>query len=342
MKVNKIIYFLCSILLFTSCKKAIEKQQTLETENQPIQLVLKKIADAKQYFVNNVDTNGSQKFKKSADWENASIGYKNSNEYIIVPLKYDKEYTFGSNFSGSNKFSLADQSHLVIAKDAAGKYNAEIITYYPDEEFVNNKPKVFSGLATVQDWSNNIIGTYKFKDGKQYLLSKGTTSTNTRTVCYYLNYYNCPPDYGGSFANCDYLGSELLGCGDETTIQCNGECGGNIDIGSDSLLVGRPKTLKVGTDFLNWVVNADFILRGYKFFSNFQSNYFTELPTDISVQFMKINYDYPNPIFQVPHKISNWKEVNKKINVYSKARLTFPHQNLIEIEKERDYESIHL
>lgn len=67
MKVNKIIYFLCSILFLTSCKKAIEQQQTLVIENQPIQLVLKKIADAKLYFVNNVDTNSTQKFKKSAD-----------------------------------------------------------------------------------------------------------------------------------------------------------------------------------------------------------------------------------------------------------------------------------
>lgn len=176
-------------------------------------------------------------------------------------------------------------------------------------------------MATVQDWSNNIVGTYKFKDGKRYLLSNNSSSQSARSTCYYLNYYNCPPDYGGNFANCDYLGSELLGCGDETTIQCNGECGGNIVVGIDSIFSTSPKSYTVLGYEGYWKVEGLSILKGYKFLSYPFSNYFTELPA-ISSDLVIMNVNLPTPIYTKTYHIANWELANTRASTEFKGHVT--------------------
>jgi hypothetical protein len=149
---------------------------------------------------------------------------------------------------------------------------------------------------------------------------KTSVINKAEVFCYYLNYYNCPPDYGGSFANCDYLGSELLGCGDETTIQCNGQCGGNIDIVVDSFYTDNPKRY-VALGFLGaWKVEGVAFLKGFKFFSDSEKNYFTSVP-NVNSKLVMLNSGIPPATYSSSISIGEWVIPNTSV----RSRLRGPY-----------------
>ena len=247
----------------------------------------------------------------------------------MLPLQYDKNYTFSTNFSGNHQFALIEKSYLIIGKDKVGNYYTEIHTYYPDEKLANYPSKVFSGFATTQNWDNTIRDIYKYENGKMYklLTSQGSVANSVEAGvnisasrnCYYINYFSCPPDYT-DLSQCEYLGSELIGCGDEGTIQCEGNCGGITPPAADNIFQVVPRSYVIGGMYGYCYAEATFILKGYKFSFSQALNYFTELPTG-STQLVITNPGVPNPIYTHQYAISSWLSLtlgNKAVD--TKAR----------------------
>jgi hypothetical protein len=167
------LFITLTFLVVLSCKKTndvIDKPNEFKLQ-APIDFFSAnpRIAEAKAYFENNIATSASQRFKKTPLWEkgfNATM--QNGDEKVLVPLKYDKPYNFKTSFSGNKKFTLEEQSFLSVYKDVSGNFHADVITIYPDESFLNDMNQKFHGLLTIDDWNENRIKTYLYKDGKLY------------------------------------------------------------------------------------------------------------------------------------------------------------------------------
>lgn len=160
---------------------------------------------------------------------------------------------------------------------------------------------------------------------------KVNSNNASRGFCFYVNYYNCPPRYR-DLTDCDYLGSELIGCegnNDSYVYDDGGSGSNNVEIVLDSILVTSPKTYTVGG--LNYIyeVRATFLLEGYKFPHWPTKNYFTNLPSGNSY-LLTLNTYYPATYTQI-YAISNW------INATSKQLLEVSASGII---NSKDFGSI--
>ena len=172
---------LLTALFYWGCKKNNDVAVLNSTNNMAaFNALIKQIADAKTFFMNNVDTNVVQKFKKTALWDKAGVAHLKTGDQVIIPLKYDKNYTFISSFGGGNKLSLETQSHLTVYKTSSGNYKAEIINYMPDESFLNKTVSSFSGFVSASDWSDNIIGMRKYINGQVAPMQRKNISDYTQ------------------------------------------------------------------------------------------------------------------------------------------------------------------
>lgn len=182
-------------ILFYACKKDNSiASTTTQNQNANISVITRQIADAKAYFENQIATTGHSKLNPIALWENAYIAHTKFGDKIMVALKYDKNYTFTTNFSGVTKFTLAKQAHLSVYKDAAGAYHAEVVTIYPSKSYLDNTDKLFSGYLTIDDWSENNLRTHYFANGKDYIFPKqisGRAAARTTESCTYTDWYWC-------------------------------------------------------------------------------------------------------------------------------------------------------
>ena len=155
-------------------------------------------------------------------------------EKILVPLKYDKNYTFKTSFSDDRKFSLEEQSFLSIYKDAAGDYKVEVVTICPDINFLNNLNQKFQGLVTIDDWNENRIKTYSHRDGKVYSIGAPHFNQSARTseICMTVYWYWCE-GWESNISECTYLGyTTYEDCSENQTLlpPGNGEGEEYVDI----------------------------------------------------------------------------------------------------------------
>jgi len=152
MKNLKNNFILIFILILSSCTKNFTQKEFFESvEKFDSQNILRKIEIARNYFNNHIDTNIAIEFKKSPDWERCFIAHLREEDKVVVPLNYDKNYTFSSNFSGNYKFNMTEKSYLVFNMTNKDNYNIEVVTYYPDETYANNPSEIFSGIITIKD-----------------------------------------------------------------------------------------------------------------------------------------------------------------------------------------------
>ena len=100
---KKIIYsfsllLLCSFV-YLACKKSNDVIAVNNADNMSeYNALIKQITEAKSFFLSNVDTNAMSKFKKTALWNKAYIAHFKKEDKIIIPLKYEKNYTFNNLF----------------------------------------------------------------------------------------------------------------------------------------------------------------------------------------------------------------------------------------------------
>jgi hypothetical protein len=304
--VSAIFYWGCNQKEISAVDNTVRNAKAMEEFNA----ITQQIADAKAYFVSTVDTNVAQKFKKTAKWDDAFIAHYEDGDRVWIPLKYEKNYTFKSKFSGDKTFVLEKQSHLEVFKDKNNSYNMAVVTYMPNTKNLKNPENGFSGYIAISKWDDNIKRTYFYDNGKIALQpvknsttgnqnsTLGNTYTNLSINCGSgVDYYWCDAGWN-SLSDCQYL---FTTCANDFQSLNNPQ-----DFGSsaDSLFTTSPKTYVVGGIQGYWYVDATFLLKGCLFINNSSKNYFTDLPTGNS----DIHYvaNLPIPTYKQSYAISNW------------------------------------
>jgi hypothetical protein len=200
-------------------------------------------------------------------------------EKIVVPLKYNKEYSFKTSFSGDKKFTLSKQSFLSIYKDGSGNFHADVITIYPDESFLNNMNPKFQGLLTIDDWNENRIKTYLYKDGKLYSVEephfysdnqRNQAVGRTNEICMTVYWYWCE-GWETNLSQCSYIGyTTYENCADYQSLEPPGEGGDYVN----EIVLSRP--WKWGITYTgDWYAESYETVTGVKNTNESQGGHFT-------------------------------------------------------------------
>lgn len=229
----KFTLFLGISFLFVQCLKKDEVHLTAE------ETAILKIKEAKEYFeiqfLPNIDNTKTEMNKsegkskrhtlgKNLDWDKADTKLLENGELgVYVPVLYDKD-----NYYIKGKWawhSLSGLSYVLIYEKEKGKKSLEVVTTFPDAEYLSSdeKPEVFSGVVYVEDWNGKFIKSIRHFDGKMFLLDN---LNNTKSSLYMLcstviDWYTC------TVFGCNYNYSEIV------YYVCDDSSGGDPYISTD-------------------------------------------------------------------------------------------------------------
>ena len=173
-----------SVLLFAICTFywACKKDQTsaanknLTTEEQQL------ITNAKTYFENTVkikagndkalaDTipaggaqfNAVKSLIKNAVWSDAYVQTISIGKIVVVPIHFSSSLYIYTNYTDSTvRLPINKLSKLIVYTDSLKQLHAEVVTEFPDDNFIKNSTSSFSGIALVQDWQGNYLHGYQY------------------------------------------------------------------------------------------------------------------------------------------------------------------------------------
>lgn len=167
-------------------------------------------------------------------WENAVFMKLSVGAAVVVPVEYKTPWLIHSNFSGGAGYSINSLTRLLIYKDSLHNFHAEMLTHFPDSNYIDNSAKQFTGIVLVEDWAGKPVNRYKFERNgsiKKYRPTVGTSTPSLNAsralngnlqsveICYEVSGYNYAPDDPGS----GHYWTLSLGC---TTFYVNDD-GGN-------------------------------------------------------------------------------------------------------------------
>ncbi|MES2372231.1 MAG: hypothetical protein V4557_06605 [Bacteroidota bacterium] len=227
-------------LFYWGCKK---NSNTLNDANSKL------IEEAKYFFTSQIIANSvvlnaeegkhlgfRQMLKKTPMWDNAIADKMSMGDGLIIPIKLDSVFYSISNFGGQ-KQSLENRIKLFMYKDIQGKFKTELVSSFPDQDFVIGKSQKFTGIILVEDWNGNFIKGYKYEKNKILRLKSYPTSSGSptpkinyiqapNTTCFYDDYFRCVVGTD----NCILLYTEFMGCIDnyDGSIVIPGGAGGPI------------------------------------------------------------------------------------------------------------------
>lgn len=205
---RKYLIILSSIgLILGSCLKPHD------TYNDPSQHSF--IAKARQFFdstIRNskyVTVNYKSSMPRVVQWDRMEVLKYSSGYALTAPIIFQKPLYIKEK-SKNLIFHLEDLTQLLIY-EGNDKLHLEVITKYPDSNYLKDLSKTFTGLASVDDWWGNNLGKYLL-DGTQIKKYKPTdiqteSVVRTCTVIYGYNYSPGDPDGGYSWveeSNCYY------------------------------------------------------------------------------------------------------------------------------------------
>jgi hypothetical protein len=193
------------------------------------------IAEAKAFFTAMINTaspviisgnpgNMRTQTARSVLWEEAHLSPFGKSTAVVVPLHFAKPLFVKSNLSGGSRISLDNLTKLLLYRDSAGAWHAEMITAIPDTAWINHCHKPFSGISLIEDWWGNPEKRFLFAgDGsiKRYKPNQGNSIVSPTSpgiagnvsdmmivTCYSIDGYN----YSSDDPEGGYAWSEDLGC----------------------------------------------------------------------------------------------------------------------------------
>lgn len=192
-RINTLLVLLCIGLLSTTCKK--------ETHSSPPPDPF--IVKAREYFVSatsNLPTPAASGPRSCAartvDWSQAAVVDLSLGKAVVVPIQYVKELFVRTTQGGANNFRLSGLARLLVYQ-SKGIYHAEVVTGFPDTNYLRHPQCSFSGMVYVEDWSGNSLATYLHESGG--LIHKCVPAAPsslealqvvTIQVCYQITGYN--------------------------------------------------------------------------------------------------------------------------------------------------------
>lgn len=165
---------LCLLFLFNSCQK--EERFGLDPVVQPSVSLL---GESQVYFRKLTEERPLQarpelsrhRALKIPLWDKAQKVQLSIGEGLKVPLAYREaiKLLLGPN---QEEAPLSDWTYLLLYKDRQQKWQAEVVTRIPDEEYwaKRNQPgRSFSGIILVEDWWGRPIKTFSKTPLGEYL-----------------------------------------------------------------------------------------------------------------------------------------------------------------------------
>ena len=207
----------CLIIMIGSCKK-----NSLHTKPFNQNTLISK---AKNYFnktlrpITSLDQSSLRtQTAKIPQWAKASLLKLSIGQAVLVPLNYSKKLYLKSSLA-NKLFEVSQLAQLLIYKDSIGNLHGEVITAFPDSNYLTHPSARFTGILLVEDWSGNRLKQYKYDGYGMAMSYPAGLSGNTVAidkispatviaVCYEIEGYN----YTEADPDDVYSWSESAGC----------------------------------------------------------------------------------------------------------------------------------
>jgi hypothetical protein len=229
-----LLFLICAF--YFGCKKNQDAivPQNLSGAQQEL------ITNARKYFENNVGNSTNTESKtldglsgnnqgyinpvksliKNAVWSKASILKISIGNIVVVPIQFnDSLYARPSYTDSSTRLSINNLSKLIIYTDSSKQFHAEVVSSFPDKDYINNPKQNFSGVAFVQDWQGNFLKGYQYVKGQTLQLSLNDSSNAIKISanaapnelappsdmpCTAIDWYSCSGTEENPYEYCTY------------------------------------------------------------------------------------------------------------------------------------------
>ena len=151
-------------------------------------------------------------------WNQAYIAHLKYGTGVVVPVRYSDPLVINSNFAKDEFYNLNTLTKLFIYQDGLKSYHAELITAFPDSNYLHQTNEDFKGLVFVDDWWGNPITKFQYQSDKTILKFNKNQSANAdkqinRKNAKTNDFYVCYEIYGVNYAGSDTIQwSEPAGC----------------------------------------------------------------------------------------------------------------------------------
>ena len=98
---------------------------------------------------------------KAPQWNRASLLKISIGQTVLVPLNYSKKLYLKSSLT-NKLFEVSQLAQLLIYKDSISNLHSEVITAFPDSNYLTHPSAKFTGILLVEDWSGNRLKQYKY------------------------------------------------------------------------------------------------------------------------------------------------------------------------------------
>ncbi len=98
---------------------------------------------------------------REPDWAKATVLKMDQKPVILVPVHYRQPFYLASNLGSARYYAIDRIAHLVLYRDSAETFYAELVTALPDSSYTGRAGSPFTGLVLVDHWDGNPIARYK-------------------------------------------------------------------------------------------------------------------------------------------------------------------------------------
>jgi hypothetical protein len=200
MKWNLILFATGSIFVSSCLKTARPAAASVEEEF---------INKAHTYFIDSVSTrqgtpaNYTGGSARSIVWDQAKVYTTASGLILLAPVRYKDPLYIKTEFSGNKLFSLSDLTRVLMYVGPDKRLHCEMLTNYPDSNYLKDPSGPFTGYLSVDDWWGNSIDKYLYEKGSVKKLQVSATQASMVirycNVIYGYNYASGAPDVGYSW-----------------------------------------------------------------------------------------------------------------------------------------------
>ncbi len=221
---NKFYYLFTICLLafaLSSCEKQSEEDNKSSLEEQEL---ISKAIDFYEYnfsqecetktFSNKKEKNKRINFRKDLDWDNAIVKkFKNGSLAVKVPVKFRENIYLDSLHS---YMPLSDLTYVLIFKDESDCHVLEIVTTFPDPDYLKNtdENKKFKGVVYVESWDGEFLQSISynnlgiFVNYNDYSQNETSLKTSSAICISPVDYYSCWKESREDMTwNCRYVGT---------------------------------------------------------------------------------------------------------------------------------------
>lgn len=164
------------------------------------------VSKARKFFDSTTESgnnavNYKSRILRVALWDYAEIHKYSTGYALSVPMAYAQPIYIKADNGQSQTFHLEDLTRLLIYSGTDDLLHLEVITKYPDSNFLKDPAQRFTGYASIDDWWGNNLGKYLMEDGQtnKYQQSRVEVEAMIRTCTVIYGYNYSPSDPTGGY-----------------------------------------------------------------------------------------------------------------------------------------------